>query len=420
MKILMTTWDGAGNTPPMASVATALVRRGHDLTVMGDPTLADDFAPSGATFLPWAEAPARQTRGPEGDYIRDWEGDPMQGFGHLRDRLAVGAAGRFAAEILSEVERNQPDLIVTEMFLFGALVAAESSGVPVVVLNPTIAVVPRPGVPPFGPGFLPASSPEEERIHGEVAEMGRQKWNAALPALNEARAALHLAPLGDVLEQYRVAAKTLLLTSEAFDFPGDLPPGMKYVGPRLDDPSWIGEWAEPEGDDPLVLVSFSSDFQNQQEVLERTVRSLDGLSVRALVTTGWGVEPESLPAPANTTVVRSAPHGAVLAKTAAVVTHCGHGTVMKALAAGVPLVCIPQGRDQRDVAARVVHCGAGVRVEAGASETEIASAIQTVLGDPEYREAARRMAKSIADEVASDRAVEEIESLRLRAARRPG
>jgi MGT family glycosyltransferase len=411
MKILMTTWDGAGNTPPMASVATALVQRGHDLTVMGDPTLADDFAPSGVTFLPWAEAPARQTRGPEGDYIRDWEGDPMQGFGQLRDRLAVGAAGGFAAEILSEVERNRPDVIVTEMFLFGSLVAAESCGLPVVVLNPTIAVVPRPGVPPFGPGFLPASSPAEERLHAEVAEMGGQAWNAALPALNEARAELGLAPLGHVLEQYRVAAKTLLLTSEAFDFPGELPPGMKYVGPRLDDPAWIEEWAEPEGDDPLVLVSFSSDFQDQQKVLERTVRSFDGMAARALITTGWGVEPESLPAAANTTVVRSAPHCDVLAKAAAVVTHCGHGTVMKALAAGVPLVCIPQGRDQLDIAARVVHCGAGVRLDPGASETEIAAAIQAVLGDPEYREAARRMAKSIADEITSDRAVEEIESL---------
>lgn len=411
MNILMTTWDGAGNTPPLASVAAALVQRNHHLTVLGDPTLAADFAPTGAAFRPWADAPARQSRGPEGDYIRDWEGDPMQGFGHLRDRLAVGAAGRFATEVLAEVERNRPDLILTEMFLFGALVAAEASGVPVIVLNPTIAVVPRPGVPPFGPGFLPASSPEEERLHAEVAEMGGQAWNAALPALNEARAGFGLEPLGHVLEQYRVAAKTLLLTSEAFDFAGGLPPGMSYVGPRLDDPSWVGEWASPMGDDPLVLVSFSSDFQNQQQALERTVRAMADLEARVLVTTGWGVEPESLAPGENTTVVRTAPHAAVLAEASAVVTHCGHGTVIKALAAGVPLVCMPQGRDQLDIAARVLHCGAGVRIDAAASEEEIASAVRTLLDDPEYRESARRLSKAIADEVASDRAVEAIESL---------
>jgi UDP:flavonoid glycosyltransferase YjiC (YdhE family) len=70
-----------------------------------------------------------------------------------------------------------------------------------------------------------------------------------------------------------------------------------------------------------------------------------------------------VPAPENVDVVRAAPHREVLREAQLVVTHCGHGTTVKALAAGVPIVGLPMGRDQLDVAARLVHAGAGVRLD---------------------------------------------------------
>jgi UDP:flavonoid glycosyltransferase YjiC (YdhE family) len=111
------------------------------------------------------------------------------------------------------------------------------------------------------------------------------------------------------------------------------------------------------------------------------------------------------------TVVRSAPHREVLREAAAVVTHAGHGTVAKALAAGVPLVAVPLGRDQPDVAARVVATGAGVRLARTSSSDRIARALRTVLGDPAYRDAARRVAGAMAAEAREDRAVAELEAL---------
>ena len=60
----------------------------------------------------------------------------------------------------------------------------------------------------------------------------------------------------------------------------------------------------------------------------------------------------------------------VLREAAAVVTHGGHGTVIKTLAAGVPMVVMPLGRDQLDNAARVAHHGAGLRVSPKASAGE--------------------------------------------------
>jgi MGT family glycosyltransferase len=192
---------------------------------------------------------------------------------------------------------------------------------------------------------------------------------------------------------------------------GPLPPTVVHVGPRLDDGPWAGEWEPPRGEEPLVLVGFSSDFQDQGDLLRRIAAALGTLRVRAMLTTGNGIDPHSIEAPANVQVVRAAPHSAVLREAALAVTHAGHGITIKSLAAGVPLVCLPMGRDQLDVAARVVHAGAGVRLEAMAPPAEIASAVDQVLGEPSYRKAAERIAMTITEETATDRAVEEIEAV---------
>jgi hypothetical protein len=132
--------------------------------------------------------------------------------------------------------------------------------------------------------------------------------------------------------------------------------------------------------------------------LRNVVAAFDELDVRALVTVGPAIDPTIFSqAPANIVVVRSAPHGQVLKQASVCVTHCGHGTTLKALAAGVPLVCIPMGRDQNDTAARVTALGAGVRLKPSATPTQIRHAIRAVLEGP-YRKAAEKLAAAIAQE----------------------
>jgi MGT family glycosyltransferase len=409
-EILITTWDGAGTTPPLMSVARALVDRGHNVRVLADPTLRAEVAAAGAEWLGWKRAPHRTSAGLDGLFVHDWEPGPA-GFAAMRDQLAVGPAASFAADVREELEARRPDVMLTELLLFGPQVAAEAAGVPCIVLNPTINVVPAPGVPPFGMGFQPAASDEDRERDRVAAELATEAWDEALPALNAARNEQGLEPLEHVMDQGRRAALTLVLTSAAFDLADGLPPVVKHVGPRLDDPSWAGAWTAPPGDAPLVLAALSSDFQDQGDLLGRIATALGRLPVRAVVTTGKGIDPADVPAPANVQVVRSAPHTEVLREADAVITHCGHGTTIKALAAGVPLVCVPMGRDQLDVAARVVHRGAGVRLAPDAEADAIAAALDEVLAKPAYRNAARRIADAIADETAEDRAVAEIEAV---------
>jgi UDP:flavonoid glycosyltransferase YjiC (YdhE family) len=102
----------------------------------------------------------------------------------------------------------------------------------------------------------------------------------------------------------------------------------------------------------------------------------------------------------------------VLPHAAAVVTHAGHGTVMKTLAHGVPMVCIPCGRDQADIARRAAAAGCAIVLRPTLlSARRLAHAIAEVLADPRYRLAARRMQVALAAEDGPVNAAAEIVAL---------
>ena len=174
--------------------------------------------------------------------------------------------------------------------------------------------------------------------------------------------------------------------------------------------SLCGPWPA-DHPDPLVVVSLSTSFQHQGALLQRVMDALGGLRVRGLVTLGPTLAPKDFQAPGNVVIRSSAPHGRVFPQAAAVVTHAGHGTVMRALANGLPLVCIPMGRDQTDVAARVVARGAGLRLTPKARTPALRQAIQRVLDEPGFRAQARHLARAIAEETSRPLVAEALEAL---------
>jgi MGT family glycosyltransferase len=324
----------------------------------------------------------------------------------------VGPAGEFAADVRAELRRRPADAVVANFFVFGAQIAAEAEGVPFAFLVSNLLSFPGSGTPPLGPGFKVARGPLGRARDSAVNRVMARLFDKGLDQLNEVRREHALAAAGSVLENFERADRLLLMTSRAFEYEQYTPPAnVRLVGPRLDDPAWVGEWTPPAGEDPLVLVGMSSTFMDHGDALQRAATALGQLPVRGLVTTGPAIPVESIEAPANVTVVERAPHREVLKHAAAIVTHAGHGTVIKALAAGVPVVAIPLGRDQLDNAARVAHHGAGLRLKAKASPRVIAKAVGRVLDEPPFGENARRLADAIAEETARDRAVEELEGL---------
>jgi MGT family glycosyltransferase len=164
--------------------------------------------------------------------------------------------------------------------------------------------------------------------------------------------------------------------------------------------------------DPLVLVAMSSIYQHQVDLLGRIARALGQLPVRAVLTTGRAIDPGQIEAAPNVEVVPAAPHNRILAEASAVITHAGHGTVLKSLTAGVPLVCIPMGRDQKDNTVRVLRLGAGVRLSQRSTPGQIAAAVSEIMLNPEYAAAAASFADVLAREAATTpSAADEAEAL---------
>ena len=143
----------------------------------------------------------------------------------------------------------------------------------------------------------------------------------------------------------------------------------------------------------------------------RTLAALATLPVRGLVTLGPALSADEFKAPENVVLTAFAPHALILPQVAAIVSQCGHGTVMKALAHGIPLVCLPLVGDQSDVAARVVHTGAGIRISRDASPMHIRTALNRVLNEPSFRHGAQRIAKAMSAEDGAKMAAEELETL---------
>jgi len=326
-----------------------------------------------------------------------------------------GPALSYARDVLEELERESADALVINRTLYGAMAAAEKAALPFAVLMPGIYEVPRPGVPPIGLGLMPASGQLGRLRDRVLGRFLRYLYGRGLPAFNAARAQLGLDPLGHPWEQLDRARRVLVLTSGAFDFPARLlPPNVRYVGPQLDEPVRVEPWRSPwpeDHPDPLVVVGFSTTPQNQTPVLRKVIEALDGLRVRGLVTVGPALDPAAFEAPANVVVLRSVAHAQVFPQASAVLTHAAHGTVIRALRYGTPLMCLPMGRDQGDDAARVVARGAGLRLSRKATVVEIRKAIQSVVEQPRFAEGARRLSRAIVADIRARRGVGELEGL---------
>jgi MGT family glycosyltransferase len=295
-----------------------------------------------------------------------------------------------------------------------ALFGAEVAGVRAVILMHGPCMIPRRDVPPIGTGFMPARGSLGRLRDRSAAAVALAVLRSGMPALNQARTEFGLAPVRNLPDLMGRADRILVCTSPGYDFgSGSVPANVRYVGPQLDDTAsgasgdrWDGLPAQP-----LVLVGLSSTVMRQEGLLQRAADALGQAQVRGLVTTGPAVDPAVISAPDNVTVTRWVRHANVLPHCSAVITHGGHGTVMKALIAGVPLVLVPLGRDQPDNAARVVHAGAGIRLRKNASVGALRAAVDRVITDPRYRAAARRMASRLAAERDDNRVVDELEQV---------
>jgi MGT family glycosyltransferase len=415
-RFLLATWDGGGTIPPELGLAAELVARGHEVTVLSDDTVEQEAVGAGATFTPWQRAPQARARDFDRALIRDWEvQNPLAQVRQVGDLLFFGPAALHAADVSDAIERWSPDALIVDALLTGASAAAERSGLPTAAVAPNVNMLRSPGVPPMGSGLRP--------WHGPVGRMRDSMLHRLTEVLmgtgtlNDTRRSMGLDPVGSLEQSVRRADRVILLTSAVFDFPPTTPdPVVVYGGiPIPPSERAPAEWSPPWPDDgrPAILLSLSTTYMQQEDLLQRLVDGLGLVDGHALVTTGPALRSRPLArVPSHVHVVESAPHGAVLPHVDLAITHGGHGTVIRALAGGVPVMVVPISRDQPDNAARVVHHGVGIKVSKRSSPERFATAMLRALDDDALRTRAGEMAERLAPDLGAPKAVEALEALR--------
>src|SRR2546423_1435964 len=146
--------------------------------------------------------------------------------------------------------------------------------------------------------------------------------------------------------------RLLYLTAEPFEYPrSDWPPNVRLVGPcAWDPPAEPPAWL-PDVRRPLVLVTTSSEFQDDGQLVRTALEALASEDVEVVATLP-AMDVAGFEAPANARVLPFVAHGPLLDRAACAITHGGMGATQKALARGVPVCAVPFARDQLEVARR--------------------------------------------------------------------
>lgn len=193
-------------------------------------------------------------------------------------------------------------------------------------------------------------------------------------------------------------------TVPGFDFPREAaPPTLHAVGP-------LRGAAEPEdaldrhapgavADRPFVFASLGTLQGGRFRLFLRIARACRAVGAQLLVAHCDRLDArqcDALRRVGATWVTGFAPQRAAVARADVVITHAGLNTVMDALAAGKPMLALPIAFDQPGCAARVVHAGAGLRLFPGLATTgAIRAALERLLGEPRFAEAARALAPEV-------------------------
>jgi UDP:flavonoid glycosyltransferase YjiC (YdhE family) len=337
MKILFAVVDGGGNIPPQLAVARALRARGAHVHFVGHQGVRERVEADGFPFEPFGSG-------------RNFDPIIRRSLPAIMSDFARVAMDRRIGECVVETaQRNQADAVVVDMILTAGIAALLESGIPTVV---------------FVHCFYRAV---QDQASGPIGRIMRLRGISPLDA--EKSCALQIVSARDDLDPVRGA------------------PPVHHVGVV-----WQGvPRAAVAAPTPRILVSLSTcAFAGQRRMLQSILDAVGALPVEVTVTVGPGIDAAGLRVPANASIHAWLDHDEVLATASLVIGHGGHSTTMRALSFGVPLVVMPANLfiDQKRVGGAVESVGAGILLSKHARADRIRAAIETVLGDPAYRESA--------------------------------
>jgi UDP:flavonoid glycosyltransferase YjiC (YdhE family) len=300
-------------------------------------------------------------------------------------------AARMAVLNVPRLRDMALDLVVSDVITACGGLAAELIGLPWIELSPSPLYRPSKGLPPVGSGLAPGVGLRGRLRDSVMRALTARSWREGLRQRSAARVKIGL-PAVDPGPLRRLVATLPALEVPRPDWPDD----AVVVGPLHFEPT-EAVLQIPPGPGPVVVVAPSTAVTGARGLTEVTLEALrpgetlpDGARV---VVSRLGGSDVVVPPWA---VVGLGRQDELLARADLVICGGGHGLVSKTLLAGVPMVVVPGGGDQWEIANRLVRQGSAQLVRPLTPESLVA-AVGEVLSTPGYREAARLAGASVAE-----------------------
>jgi len=300
-------------------------------------------------------------------------------------------AARMARLNLPVLRSLQPDLVVSDVITVCGGMAAELAGIPWIELSPHPLYLPSRGLPPIGSGLAPGTGLRGRLRDATMRAFAARSVRAGERQRTRARQEIGLPGVDPG------PLRRLIATLPALEVPRpDWPAEAVVVGPLHFEPTST-VLAVPAGDGPVVVIAPSTASTGTVGLAELALDHLiPGETLPAgsrLVISRMGGDDVEVPSWAAVGLGRQ---DDLLRHADVVVCGGGHGMLSKTLLAGVPMVVVPGGGDQWELANRVVRQGSARLVRPLNADALIAG-VTEVLSDPGYRQAARRAGDSVAE-----------------------
>jgi UDP:flavonoid glycosyltransferase YjiC (YdhE family) len=319
------------------------------------------------------------------------------------------------AETRRAIATARPDAVIHDILTLAPALAAELEGVPVATLIPHVHPAPAPGFPPYTLGARPPRTAIGQRFWSALARPVEAGLRRGRAELNDARAKLGLPPVSRL---YGGLSDELCIvgTFPQLEYPRDWAPHVHVVGPLMWEPPYH-DVDPPPGRGPLVLVAPSTAQDREQRLLRAAVIGLAGEPLRLLA--AWNRRPLPVPVKvaANTRLVEWISYSRTMPRCALVICHAGHGTMVRALASGSPVLAVPAAGDMAENAARADWAGVGLRLPWRLlSPRTLRLAVRHALSEASLARRARELAEWAGRNEGAERAADLVEELARRRA----
>lgn len=360
MRTVVIALGSAGDVHPFLGIGLALQKRGHHVAFLTNSYFESIVRRAGLDFYPIGTAAdyERATQDPN-----LW--DPHRGLA-VCWRNVFQPAMRPAYDLIKETAAFEKCIVVAPPFAFGARLAQEAMGVPLITIHLQPAMLRTcHGALEVGGINIPTWLPV--RCRGWLWKAIDRLFLDPLfcPELNALRAELGLKPVRNVLGRWIHSPDRCIALFPDWFAPAqsDWPPNLAITGFPLFDEASIRERSPKletflaEGERPIVFTPGSA-MRHAKRFFHVSLQACRILNRRAIFLTPYADQiPSDLPPTVR--YFDYIPFSLLLDRAEVLVHHGGIGTCAQAMNAGVPQLVVPMAHDQFDNASRVEALGLG-------------------------------------------------------------